>query len=815
MQMPLNPCDGLENCVQEETSIRLLRSVFGSTIDHLISGEDPAAAGQTEILPAMLGYFNGGLAIVGGLLLLGIMTIGVANSANDGEVFGKNWNPTWTVARMVTGMGMLLPTTAGFSFAQIFVLMIALWGVGLANGVYKVGIQAGILAPESVVHGLNHPGSFYGMRSFAQKYTLAAYCARAANEVYGSHGEADHIPEVGIDLNARDSNVSLGKESYDVFAFKDRSKGSILAGGEPICGEVRIANQPAALDSKDASNSAALAQTMSQIRSQAYTAKLAALKNLMGQIDAWVATWPSDAEQDGWDKVKSQRFNDIVRNADAQVVNALRSAGQGGDEAVTGVMEQLVQDITQSGWSEAGNWFQKVGQVRTSLINVTAAPIASIEMSDQDVTGESDARQELFDQSVSLATTTLNRAFVADGENVNDNAVRPVKFDNLFDNISITRGKKPDVTGFKSRIENKFNSVSNQWIKEVTEIATGANGGGTGEMAQNARNYEQTLCGETPAYGGAINRMKCVGDVVAAARLGLYVADGALKSTVFGVRILLGAGSGIPIVGSPLKEAGKALWDWVIALPVYHIAQIGSYMDPVAFMFGVVLPSMPYVIFIIVVIGWLLGVLMTIVAIPLWALVHMTPEQTFVGSQRQGYIMILSLFVRPALAVIGLFMAVIICDPVVTFVVNGFFAIRGSIDGGSNGYASYIAALPQFLYWMIALSVLLIPVLQMCFALPQSLGGKALEFIGGGVSDLGESGAMSSVRGALAANNAPRNDLHSQQSKKAADRSQQLQQQRDQAKRDQSLINAIKGGGSSESKAILGSQGIGPNNSGK
>ena len=47
-----------------------------------------------------------------------------------------------------------------------------------------------------------------------------------------------------------------------------------------------------------------------------------------------------------------------------------------------------------------------------------------------------------------------------------------------------------------------------------------------------------------------------------------------------------------------------------------------------------------------------------------------------------------------------------------------------------------------------------------------------LEFISGGVSDLGESGAMSSVRGALAANNAPRNDLHSQQSKKAADRSQ-------------------------------------------
>ena len=97
------------------------------------------------------------------------MTIGVANSANDGEVFGKNWSSVWTPLRAVAGMGMLLPTAAGFSFAQLFVLMVALWGVGLANGVYKIGIQTGILAPESVVQGINHPGTFYGMRDFAQK----------------------------------------------------------------------------------------------------------------------------------------------------------------------------------------------------------------------------------------------------------------------------------------------------------------------------------------------------------------------------------------------------------------------------------------------------------------------------------------------------------------------------------------------------------------------------------------------------------------------------------------------------------------------
>ena len=151
--------------------------------------------------------------------------------------------------------------------------------------------------------------------------------------------------------------------------------------------------------------------------------------------------------------------------------------------------------------------------------------------------------------------------------------------------------------------------------------------------------------------------------------------------------------------------------------------------------------------------------LQTVLAIPLWALLHMTPEQTFVGSQRQGYLMLLSLLVRPALAVIGLFAAILVSDPLVTFVVNGFFAIREAVEGGDAGYMSYLSALPMFLWWMIALSFLLIPVLQMCFGLPQILPGAVLQWIGAGISDLGESGATGKLQSGLAANNVPGNKL--------------------------------------------------------
>jgi hypothetical protein len=797
MQMPLDPCEGLQDCVREETSISLLRSVFGSVIDHLITGEDPvASAAQTEILPSMIGYFNGGLAIVGGLLLLGIMTIGVANSANDGEVFGKNWNSVWTPLRAVAGMGMLLPTSAGFSFAQLFVLMVALWGVGLANGAYKIGIQTGILAPESMVQGINHPGAFYGMRAFAQQYVFASYCARTANDVFKS---AWSTPNVSINLNARDDRVRAGNEHYDVYEFKDRGNKALLAGKAPICGELRLMSAAPMANVHGTDGNMDLYRTIQQIRNQAYTVKLGALKNLMGNLDAWVAEWPANADQPGWDKVTSRRFNDIVRQADTEVVNGLRGQGENAEQQINSVTENIVQDITRSGWAEAGGWFQKVGQIRTTLVNITSAPIASLERTSKNVTDEKDPRQRLFNRSVAMSVSVLLKAFRAEGEDVDEISAGPVKFDNIFDGIGTNSDKSPDATGFKRMLTDKMSTTSDRWMKWVTEMATGANGDGT-----TSEDNAEMFCGDNGRIGGAINRMKCVGDAVAASRLGLYILDASLKTGAFLGRLGSALVGWIPGANEVAKQGAESFWDWVLAVPAYHIKLAGQYMEPVAFMFGVVLPSMPYMIFLIVIVGWLLGVLQTVLAIPLWALLHMTPEQTFVGSQRQGYLMLLSLLVRPALAIIGLFAAILVSDPLVTFVVNGFFAIREAVEGGDAGYMSYLSALPMFLWWMIALSFLLIPVLQMCFGLPQILPGAVLQWIGAGISDLGESGATGKLQSGLAANNVPENKLG------------QIQRKRLDDKRKEKARESV-GSGSGQtdgSQAISGVQGVSPGDRG-
>jgi len=140
----------------------------------------------------------------------------------------------------------------------------------------------------------------------------------------------------------------------------------------------------------------------------------------MSNLDAWVAEWPANADQPGWNNVTSRRLNEIVRQADTEVVNGLRGQGENAEQQVNAVTENIVQDITRSGWAEAGGWFQKVGQIRTTLVNITSAPIASLERTAKNITDEKDPRQRLFNRSVAMSVSVLLKAFRTEGEDIDE-----------------------------------------------------------------------------------------------------------------------------------------------------------------------------------------------------------------------------------------------------------------------------------------------------------------------------------------------------------------------------------------------------------
>lgn len=718
--MPFSPCDDATSCTDH--SVDMLRSIFGPVIDALVTGADPdTVSAASNVIATMMSFFNSGILIVGTLIVSYVAAMGTINTANDGEAMGRNWSSLWTPVRIVAGGSVLLPTASGYSFIQLVVLMFALWGVGFANGTYKTGMAIGVLSPDGVVQGVNDPGSFYGLRDFGKQYLAASYCARAANQIY---------PEAQVSAAASaDKTTTNGGRTDHLFQIKDRNATTNLGGGEPLCGTVSI-SQYTAQPAKDATG---IEAALEQLRVAAQNAKIQAATKLMTDLEAWVNTWPDDISGD-WSNVDSAKFNELVNSAETQVAAALMAALSDTTGVKSG-FQSLATSLTSEGWAMSGGWHQRVGEVRGRIAAITSESVGSVSAPSLSALPADAAASRLIG-SVTTVTEAISKKSETKG-----NYKAPTSGPGDLTSV-IPKDAQSDINigSINADFDAKVSLWINSMMESMVEMATGANTSGT-----------TPLCGTAGQMGGSLNRMKCIGDYLTVARAGIGAADVAIKTGATALRVVAGTLSSVKGVGTglDLDKVVTPIWDWVIEVPVKQLAMMATYIEPMAFYFGIFLPSLPYVIFMTVVVGWILAVLQSLIAAPLWAVMHMTPDRTFVGSQSQGYLLLLSLFARPALAVVGLFAAMLVSDPIIDFIAKGFFAMRGAVVT-STGTVGAIASFLSFAWWFMVFGLTLLPVLYMIFGLPQILPDHVLRWIGAGVSDLGETAAAGEARRGMA-----------------------------------------------------------------
>ncbi len=726
MPMPFSPCpDTGEPCTDQ--SVETLRHIFGPVVDSLVSGADPGAVTTaSSLLGTLFSVFNSGVLVVGTLIVSYVAVVGVINTANDGESMGRNWSSLWTPVRIVAGGASLLPTASGFSFIQLFAMMLALWGAGLANTIYVKGVEFGVLDPSGIVGAAKAPGSYTGLREFARQYTAASYCARAANLLYADPNTG-YSPQVQANSTA-DAIINQGGRHEYVFELKDRNRSTNLAGGAPICGTVKVAEYHAqAVDDPTA-------QATEQVRQQVSEVKKRAVVHMMNDLDQWVNTWPRSVSESTWDTVNSARFNEIVGQYEGQIVSDLSGLTSGANAAVNVGLNAFLNSLTMEGWANAGGWFQRVGQVRFQLSTIFSEPPGTV--GEPVLTGlPGDAASREFMSSVALARDITRKS-----ETHNDYTAAEVQPEDVASAIPSDPQGAINVGQMKTDMDAKMSSWANNAMHNMVNIA----------IAGDGSDGTSSFCGSAGEIGGSLNRMKCLGDYLTVTLNAARAMDAALKTSVAVLRVGAGVLSSVKGVGTglDLDKIVNPIWDWVMAVPVPYLAKIVSYLEGLAFYFGVFLPALPYGLFMIVFVAWVLAVLQTMLAAPLWAVMHMTPDRTFIGSQRQGYLLLMALFARPALAVVGLFAGVLVSDPVIDFVAQGFFAMRGAVVT-STGTVGAIAEFGSFSWWLIVFGFTLLPVLYMCFGLPQVLADKVLQWVGGGIADLGETSALNEMRGGM------------------------------------------------------------------
>jgi len=129
-----------------DLSMGYLSNIFG-TVDGVLSSSG------SQLLGAMFSVFNGAVLVLGGIVILYTLFVSTLNTAHEGEMLGKRWSSVWIPLRSVMGIALLVPKTSGYSFIQIFMMWVAVQGVGAADSVWNKALdyfmQGGILIQQN------------------------------------------------------------------------------------------------------------------------------------------------------------------------------------------------------------------------------------------------------------------------------------------------------------------------------------------------------------------------------------------------------------------------------------------------------------------------------------------------------------------------------------------------------------------------------------------------------------------------------------------------------------------------------------------
>jgi conjugal transfer/type IV secretion protein DotA/TraY len=201
-------------------------------------------------------------------------------------------------------------------------------------------------------------------------------------------------------------------------------------------------------------------------------------------------------------------------------------------------------------------------------------------------------------------------------------------------------------------------------------------------------------------------------------------------------------GAGWALVGSMATAAGVSN-SWAAQATAKSVFDIGSALGVISgilttiavmvLFFGAIIstyaPLIPFITWIASVVNWFVLVIEAVLAAPLWAAAHIHPDgDDAVGRGGQGYGMILSLVMRPALMLFGLITAMLLTQPI-TGLVNASFmsAVSGVQADSTTGLVSFLA-------YVTIYTIIMTTVLHTVFSLIHYIPDNVPRWIGAHVS---------------------------------------------------------------------------------
>ena len=757
-----------------DQSILYLSEIFGQ-VGSVIGG---ATNGPLE---RVILLFNNVALVIGGAIIIYAIAVSTINTAHDGELLGKKWSSVWIPLRAAIGFAMLLPIKAGgYAIIQVMIMWVVVQGIGAADyvwGQYIRNVEAGNATPQVPYISSS---TMSGIADIFQNAACTVALANAQNQnqmgtdnqpimpsivypspnnggkiVFGSTQSASAAECGSVTLNNVPAAPAMptappGGNFYSPHNIPLGAGTGIqqLIGAAKNYGnfgdmDAQYAKQKAVHQNQviiDATQQLAEAAAYYVTSSNYCNTNLdrSCIQDVQRQIINVAENYSSQMTGASAPIVKSQILGGEGhaighRAMDNQAIEQLRQSFA--SNASYAVMSDLNQSI-QYGWLYAGAYYillSKINPETTPMVNaptvVSPQIVESVESSDN---------SKLLIQQITTVCTTAGS-----GSTINTSTVQLNNVSSAIEYSPLLAQEEAQLAQEEAQAKSGASSSSSSTnaaqvgAAYIPCLPKNLNNGGPAStynityVANNGTGVMSELIGRVNEFMEDVFNMflgvltsTSSNPVIALATLGqtVVVTGTALLLTIGGIIVAISAGTGwIPFVGSDIIGTTQVA-EGLLVMPLFGI--LGLIMGGSA-VIGFYVPLIPYILFTAGTLAWFVLVVEAMVAGPILALGIIHPEGTHDvwGRSEKGVMLLLSIFLRPMLMIIG-FVAASLMVYIIFQVINGGFMVAVS-SLGMLFFGPLTALFSMMTYF--AISTYLI---QQCFKLIHKLPDQIMRWIG-------------------------------------------------------------------------------------
>jgi conjugal transfer/type IV secretion protein DotA/TraY len=555
----------------------------------------------------------------------------------------------WIPIRTVGGTALLLPISSGYSTLQVAVLWLALQGVGLADAMWAAAL--GQIAKDNMVANPIIPDA----RPLVANVLRSEVCAAAMNKQYADSGRNVRIQAVAISRvmsntgdmgNLTPLDILPPVAAYDTIRNYARSRYTV------------VDYRWRAVDANGSASNAYIDPDVcggitwneswesSEGNANTKTIKAPILAAHADAVKGVILDMRNVAQQIvAGQKPAPGAIDAATANYTARLREAARQAVQQTNDRAR---SDFLDEAENSGWIFAGTWYThvvKMNDVMQSTLNAlpTSEPISIL-----------DGREtEVALQNYQDAMTVANEYAKRRVDGVRNVSSRE------------TDARVPqEGEGAWEYLRKLISAPFMAAIAQMTEEIAGSNMNHMSQM----KSFGDSIIG----IGWAL-----VASLASAAGLGGSTAATLTAGWGFNISDALGVVSG------------------VFTMLIIGLLGFGATLSTYA-------PMIPFITWMAALVNWFVLVIEAVLAAPLWAAAHIHPDgDDAVGRAGQGYLMILSVVMRPALMLFGLLTAMLLTQPVTGLVNAGFMAAVSGIQADSmTGLISFIAYVAIYVIMM-------------------------------------------------------------------------------------------------------------------